>query len=166
MSNDHRTLIPRPAAAAEAREVTAPKRLLAEFPTYRGAEELVDRLSDKEFPVEHCRIVGNGLRSVEDVTGRLTGSRAALAGAASGAWFGLFVGLLLGMFSTGSAWIAVLFGSTVLGAVWMGAFGFLAHWATRGRRDFASTKNLEADSYAVYVDAARADEALRLAGLL
>ena len=142
-----------------------PQRLLAEFPTYPGAEQLVDRLSDKGFPVEHCRIVGNGLRSVEYVTGRLTRGRAALAGASSGAWFGLLFGLLLGLFTHDSSWSAVVAGSTLIGAVWMGLFGFIAHWAMRGRRDFASVSSLEADSYAVYVDAAHADEAVRLAGL-
>ena len=152
-------------AVGDAVTSSGPQRLLGEFPTYAGAEQVVDRLSDKGFPVEHCRIVGNGLRSVEYVTGRLTRSQAGLAGASSGAWFGLLIGLLLGMFSTGSAWLAVLFGSTALGAVWMGAFGFLAHWATRGRRDFASVQSLEADTYAVYVDADHVDEAIRLAGL-
>lgn len=142
-----------------------PQHLLREFPTYAGAEALVDRLSDRGFPVEHVRIVGNGLRSVERVTGRLTSGRAAAAGAASGAWFGLFVGLLLGLFSPDSGWLAVLVGSTLIGAFWGAVFAFLAHRATGGRHDFASVKALEAEQYAVYVDADRADEAIRLAGL-
>ena len=142
-----------------------PQRVVATTPTYASAEEIVDRLADKGFAVEHCRIVGNGLRSVEYVTGRLTRAQAALAGASSGAWFGLLFGLLLGLFTHDSAWFAVVAGSTLIGAVWMGIFGFLAHWATRGRRDFTSMQTLEADSYAVYVDADRADEAVRTAGL-
>ena len=142
------------------------QHLLREFPTYAGAEELVDRLSDKGFPVAHVRIVGDGLRSVEQVTGRLTAGRAATAGAASGAWFGLLFGLLIGLFSPDSSWLPVLLGSTVIGALWGAAFGFLAHRATGGRRDFASVKGLEAERYAVYVDADRADEAIRLAGLI
>lgn len=163
MSNLHSTMMfPQPAVPAT---TTAPQHLLAEFPTYAGAEQLVDRLSDKGFPVEHCRIVGNGLRSVEYVTGRLTSAQAALAGASSGAWLGLLVGLLLGLFSSSSTWLALLVGSTVMGAFWMGAFGFVAHWATRGRRDFSSVRSLEAEKYAVYVNAEHADDAIRLAGL-
>ena len=162
MSNFHAPMFTPGAVPAQAR---GPQRLLAEFPTYPGAEQLVDRLSDKGFPVEHCRIVGNGLRSVEYVTGRWTGAQAALAGASTGAWFGLLIGLLLGMFSDHSTWFAVLVASTAFGAAWMAAFGFIAHWATRGRRDFASVRSLEADSYAVYADATHADEAIRLAGL-
>jgi hypothetical protein len=162
MSNLHATMFAQDAVPAPS---TAPQHLLAEYPTYAGAEQLVDRLSDKGFPVEHCRIVGNGLRSVEYVTGRLTSVQAALAGASSGAWLGLLVGLLVGMFSSSAAWLGLLVASTVMGAFWMGAFGFVAHWATRGRRDFSSVRSLEAEKYAVYVDADRADEAIRLAGL-
>ena len=143
-----------------------PQRQVAMTPTYAGAEEIVDRLADRGFPVEHCRIVGNDLRSVEYVTGRLTRGQAALAGASSGAWFGMLIGLLLGLFTHDSAWFAVVAGSTAIGAAWMGIFGFLAHWATRGRRDFSSVQTLEADSYAVWVDAARADDAIRTAGLI
>lgn len=153
-------------AAQEAASPPRPQHLLGVFPTYAGAEEVVDRLSDKGFLVEHMRIVGNGLRSVEYVTGRMTTRRAAQAGAASGAWFGMLFGLLFGMFSTGTSWLVVLLASTTVGAAWGTAFGFLAQYATRGRRDFASVKGLQADEYAVYVDSKRADEAIRLSGRL
>jgi len=143
-----------------------PQHLLGEFPTYVGAEQVVDRLSDNGFPVVHTRIVGNGLRTVEYVTGRITSGTAAMAGVASGAWFGLFVGLLLSLFSTNSTWIAVLLACAAIGSVWGAAFGFFAHRTIRGRRDFGSVKGLEAEQDAVYVDADRADEAFRLSGLM
>jgi hypothetical protein len=143
-----------------------PQRMIAEFPTYAGAEQVVDRLSDKGFPVQHTRIVGTDLRSVEDVTGRLTTRDATVAGAASGAWLGLLVGFLVGMFSTGSQWFGMLIGSSFTGAVWLGAFGFFAHRVTRGRRDFSSTRKIEAGTYAVFVETAHVDDALRLSGLI
>lgn len=155
-----------PTAGRAPRTATTAQHLLGEFPTYAGAEQVVDTLSDRGFPVEQVRIVGNGLRSVEYVTGRMTTGRAALAGAATGAWLGLLIGLLLALFSPGTAWLGVLLGSTALGAVWGGMLGFLAHLATRGRRDFSSIKGLEAEQYAVYVDASHADDAIRLAGRL
>lgn len=127
-------------------------RVLAEFPTYPEAQRLVDELSDAGFPVEHVRIVGSGIHSVEQVTGRLTKGRAALAGAATGAWMGLFIGLVFGLFAIATAWLSVLLGSVVFGAFWGALFGFVAHWATRGRRDFASIRSLEAEHYAVQVD--------------
>ena len=143
---------------------SVPQHLLGEFPTYSAAERIVDKLSDNGFPVERCRIVGTGLRTVEYVTGRLTSRGATAGGAASGAWFGLLFSLLFGLFAHGSAWFAVLLGSTLISTLWMGLFGYLAHRATRGRRDFQSTKGLEAEQYAVYVDATHADDAIRLAG--
>jgi hypothetical protein len=145
---------------------TAPQQLLQSFPTYVGAERLVDKLSDAAFPVEHLRIVGSGLRSVEYVTGRLTSGRAALAGAATGAWIGLLIGVLIRVFSSGSTSAGNVVASVVIGAAWWAAFGYLAHRATRGRRDFASVKGVEAEQYQVFVDVERADDAIRLGGLL
>ena len=70
-------------------------QVIGSYDTYLEAQRAVDYLSDKQFPVQHVAIVGSDLRMVENVLGRLTRGRAALAGAASGAWFGLFVGVLL-----------------------------------------------------------------------
>jgi hypothetical protein len=141
-----------------------PQQVVAEVPSYAEAERLVDRLSDQGFPVERVRIVGSGVHTVEYVTGRLTTGRAAGAGALSGAWFGLLFGLLIGLFVPGRAWFALLVFSAVIGALWGAVFGFLAHYVTRGRRDFSSVRGLEADRYAIYVDAQNAAEAQRIIG--
>ncbi|GLY47410.1 hypothetical protein Lesp01_10660 [Lentzea sp. NBRC 102530] len=135
--------------------------LLASYPDYLDAQRLVDRMSDDGFPVESVRIIGEGVRTVEQVTGRLTRGRAAVMGAASGAWFGVFIGLLFGLFSTDTAWGWFLAISVVVGAFWGAVFGFVAHWSTRGRRDFASTMTLQARRYEVHVDRERAAEAAR-----
>ncbi len=103
---------------------TAAPLTLARFPSYAGAQHLVDRLADAKFPVERMRIVGNGIRTVETVTGRMTKGRAALYGAGSGAWFGLFIGLLFGLFTIGPAWIGVLLTTVLLGAVFGAIAGF------------------------------------------
>ncbi|MCG8927080.1 general stress protein [Lentzea sp. CC55] len=135
--------------------------LLATFADYLGAQRLVDRMSDDGFPVESVRIVGDGVRTVEQVTGRLTRGRAALAGAASGAWFGVFIGLLFGLFSADTTWVWFVLISLVIGAFWGAVFGFVAHWSTRGKRDFSSVMTLEAQRYEVHVDRERAAEAAR-----
>lgn len=143
--------------------VSAPgaQQLVASFSDYPDAQRLVDRMSDDGFPVEHVRIVGDGVRTVEQVTGRMTRGRAALAGAASGAWFGLLIGLLLGLFAVGPGWLWLLLWGLVTGAVWGAVFGFIAHWATRGQRDFASVMTLQAQRYDVYVDASHSQAAAR-----
>lgn len=136
--------------------------VLQEFDDYAGAQALVDRLSDAGFPVEHVRIVGTGIRTVEQVTGRMTTGRAALYGAGSGAWMGLLIGLIFGLLTEGPAWILVLLISLALGALWGAAFGFIAHRMTQGQRDFSSIQALEAERYAVLVSDQYLEEALRL----
>ena len=132
---------------------------------YLEAQAAVDALSDAGFPVEHVNIVGRDIRIVEDVTGRLTNGKAALNGAAGGAWFGLLLGVLLGIFLPVGSWIALALSAVVFGAIWGAVFGFAGHWATRGRRDFASRQRLEAGRYDILVDSAYADEAARVLGL-
>lgn len=142
-----------------------PTVTVAAYPDYAQAQRAVDYLSDNGFPVEHTAIVGTDLRLVEQVTGRLTTGRAALAGAGSGAWFGLFIGLLFGLFSN-SAWIAVVLTAVVVGALWGAAFGAIAHAMTGGRRDFSSRSYLAAGQYAVAVDADHVDAARNHLGRL
>jgi len=134
---------------------------VATYGDYADAQRAVDYLSDQNFPVEHTAIVGTDLRLVENVLGRLTTGRAALAGAAGGAWFGLFIGLLFGLFSTYN-WFAVVATGLIVGAIWGAIFGAIAHAATRGRRDFTSRSTLQAREYAVTVDAAHAEQARQL----
>ena len=67
ISNDVATVAP-----------TATRRpLTSAFTSYEAAARAVDCLSDQGFPVEHVRIVGIGLRYVEQVSGRLTNGRTA-----------------------------------------------------------------------------------------
>lgn len=136
--------------------------VLQEFDDYAEAQHLVDRLSDAGFPVEHIRIVGTGIRTVEQVTGRMTTGKAALYGAGSGAWAGLLIGLIFGLLTEGPAWILILLISLALGAIWGAAFGFIAHRMTKGQRDFSSIHALEAERYAVLVSDQYLEEALRL----
>ena len=126
---------------------------VATYNSYEDAERAVDYLSDNGFPVENAQIVGSNLHLFEQVTGRVTSGRAALAGAGSGAWFGLFIGLLVGLFTTGPTWAGLVLGGLLIGAVWGAIFGFIAHYAMRGRRDFSSARSLVAERYDVVVTA-------------
>ena len=150
-----------PAQNPGADAAPGPTVAVATYPDYASAQRAVDFLSDNKFPVERTAIVGTDLRLVENVLGRLTTTRAALAGAASGAWFGLFIGLLFGIFSN-SNWFAVILVGLLIGALWGAVFGAIAHAATGGRRDFTSRSSLQARQYAVTVDAEVAGEARAL----
>ena len=136
--------------------------LVASFDRYEDAQEAVDLLSDKGFPVETVQIIGHDVRSQEIVQGRMTKGRAALGGALSGAWFGLLISLLLSLFVTvGSVWGLILT-ALVLGAIWGAVFGFLGHAMTGGRRDFVSTQAMTAARYDVMTIAANVEEATRI----
>lgn len=139
-----------------------PGQVVASYPTYKQAQRAVDHLSDSGFPVEYSAIVGRDLRLVEQVVGRLTKTRATMMGAASGAWFGLFVGTLVTLFVIGPEWIAVTLTAVVIGAVSGAIFGFVAHWATHGQRDFASASAVVADRYDVAVTDAHSERAAQL----
>lgn len=121
---------------------------VAAYSTYLEAQKAVDYLSDNKFPVENVTIVGTDLRMVERVTGRLTYGRVALAGALSGAWFGFFVGLLITLFA-GEAGFQVMFAGIALGAGFGLLFSILSYTFTRGRRDFTSSSQIVAATYAI-----------------
>lgn len=135
---------------------------LATYDDYAAAQRTVDHLSDNEFPVENCMIVGTDLKQVERITGRLTYPKVAAAGAASGVWLGLFVGLVFSFFVEGDVLPMIL--STVLLAVAFSlVWAIIGYAATRGRRDFSSVTSVVATRYEVLVEhkhAARARELL------
>src|ERR671921_2886390 len=114
---------------------------LGVYDKYEDAQKAVDFLSDHEFPVENCMIVGTDLKQVERVTGRLTTGRVALGGLLSGVWMGLFIGLIFSFFGTGSA-VAVILSTVVIGALFGIVWALAGYAATRGRRDFSSVSRI------------------------
>jgi hypothetical protein len=144
----------------------APKTTIATYGSYAEAEQAVDFLSDHEFPVERVAIVGTGLKTVEQVAGRLTVGKAALAGAGQGAMIGLLFGLLFGIFFSGPAFFGVILYGLVAGAVFGAVLGALYQAAQGGRRDFASVRGMEAERYEVQVEHEFSARAKQLLGEL
>ena len=138
------------------------RQSVASYKTYDDAQRAVDHLSDSDFPVASTAIVGSDVRIVEQVTGRLTSGRAALAGAGTGALWGLFIGMLVGLFTTDSEWLGLVSGGLIIGAVWGALFGVVFYWATEGRRDFTSDRRLVANRYDVMVTDEHAERARTL----
>ena len=135
-------------------------QVVGTYDTYVEAQRAVDFLSDEQFPVQHVSIVGSDLKMVENVLGRLTRGRAALAGAASGAWFGLFVGVLLSLFaSKNTNGFGLVIAALLYGAVFGAIFGFVGHALSGGKRDFTSRSKIVASSYDVHCTWAEADKA-------
>lgn len=133
---------------------------IASYRSYAEAEHAVDSLSDRGVDVERMAIVGKGLRSVEQVTGRMTPGRAALVGLAEGSLIGMIFALLFGLFFDGPAFGYLLLYSVVTGGLLGTGIGLLAYaMDSDGRRDFVSETSIAADRYEIQADEGMAAEA-------
>ena len=130
----------------------AARTTVATYGSYPEAERAVDFLSDKGFPVERAAIVGTGLKTVEQIAGRLTTGRAAVLGASQGAMVGLLFGLLFGLFFDGPTFFGVVAYGLIAGIIFGASFGAIGQAMQRGRRDFASVTGMQADHYELQVD--------------
>ncbi|WP_457962990.1 ECF transporter S component [Arthrobacter sp. D1-29] len=149
-----------PNGADEARTVPTGDTV-GSYTSYLDAQKAVDYLADQQFPVHMVSIVGNELKMVERVTGRLSYPRVALSGALSGMWFGLFVGVLLSFFAPSPGYFSILT-SVLMGAAFFMLFGIVTYAMQRGKRDFTSTSQVVATTYDVVVSVEAAHEARRL----
>lgn len=148
-----------PAPATDSRS----RVTIASYSSYGAAERAVDWLSDQGYAVEHVAIVGKGLRSVEQVTSRMSGGRAALIGAGQGALLGSLFALLFGLFFSGPDFGGLLLYSVVVGSLFGCTIGLFTYGlGSDGQRDFVSDMSIEADHYEIQADNGVAQEAKRL----
>lgn len=128
--------------------------IVSTYDNYHDAQLAVDTLARASFPVARLSILGNDIRSVERVTGKLTYGRVALMGALSGVYLGLFFALILFVFQPDNAGIAGVFvAALAMGAGFGMLFGVLSYALNRNRRDFSSVMQLVATRYDVITDA-------------
>lgn len=125
------------------------------FDGYPAAQEAVDSLADRGYPVERLYVVARDLVLVE----RVTGHRGTWRATAEGAWTGALVGAALGFFFGLFEWVEPLVSALVLalwgivlGAVIGAVVGGAGHWALGGRRDFSSVTSMEAGRYDLMAD--------------
>lgn len=153
----------RPASAMSSAQRV--RRAVASFIRHADAEAAVEYLATHNFPVERTAIVGEDVRLIEQVVGRVSYGRAALHGAGSGAVPGILIGWLFGVFdwfhpviaSIALALYGLLFGA-VIGAL----LGVLFHALQHGRRDFVAVQTMLPSRYELMVDDEVADHAARL----
>ena len=135
---------------------------ISTYDTYQNAQLAVDALARANFRVNQVAIVGNDIRSVERVTGKLTWGRVALMGALSGMYLGLFLSLIL-MIVNPSSGIGGVFGAAIaIGAGFGRLFGGLTHSINRNRRDFSSVMQIVAGRYDLVTDPELVHEARRI----
>jgi len=135
---------------------------LGVFERYDEAQRAVDYLSDEDFPVENCMIVGTDLRQVERVTGRLSTGRVAAGGLLSGIWLGLFVGLIFALFATSGDALTTVLACVGYGAVFGLVWALIGYALARGRRDFTSVSQVVATRYEVLTEHKYAEQAREL----
>lgn len=126
---------------------------------YADAQAAVERLAQSDFPLKSVSIVGSDLKTVEQVTGRRSYGRAALAGALSGLWLGLFFGLLLVLLSPTTTTPLFIGAAALIGAGFGLFFNIAVYSINRRRRDFTSVMQVVASTYSVIVEAGDAARA-------
>jgi hypothetical protein len=132
--------------------------------TYADAVTAVDALADAHFAVEQVAIVGRGVRTVEDVTGRYGPSRALASTTLTGGLIGLLFGILFdwwGAVTSEVDWGWLALEGVVYGAL-AGLIVGLLFQAAGPRRDFSSNRTVEADRYEVTLTGGNRAEALRI----
>ena len=125
---------------------------VASFPTYEAAQKAVSTLIAGDVPARDIAIVGQGLRSVERVTGRLGYAAAARSGAINGLLLGLLFSAILVIGSPTvpiQAFVGVLFVGIAIGML----LSIVTYSFVRRRRDYASIMQVVADHYEVTVTA-------------
>ena len=136
---------------------------VASFATYERAQKAVSTLIAADVPARDISIVGQGLRSVEKVTGRLGYAAAARSGAINGLLLGLLFSAIL-VIGTPSvpiqAFVGVLFVGIAIGML----LSIITYSFVRRRRDFASVTQVVADSYEVTVAAGSVQRARQVLG--
>ncbi len=141
---------------------TASRHTVASYSSYADAQKAVDYLSDNNFAVERTAIVAEGLKFVEQVTGRLNWGRVISTAASSGALTGVLIGLLLGLLFPVTPLLNIVLYGLVVGIIISILFGVIGYAMSAGRRDFSSVGGMQADTYNVMVDADVAEEAERV----
>lgn len=136
---------------------------VASFPTYEAAQKAVSSLIAADIPAREIAIVGQGLRSIERVTGRLGYAAAARSGAINGLLLGLLFSAILVIGSPSvpiQAFVGVLFVGIAIGML----MSLVTYSFVRRRRDYASVMQVVADHYEVTVISASVHRARQVLG--
>ncbi|MGY1550904.1 general stress protein [Microbacterium sp. A588] len=117
---------------------------------YEAAQKTVSQLISAEIPARDIAIVGQGVRTVERVTGKLGYASAARSGAVNGVLIGLLLSAIL-VIGNPDAPIQLFVGFLFIGVAIGMLLSLVTYAIVRRRRDFASVTQLAADHYEVTV---------------
>ncbi len=137
--------------------------VIASFTEYDSAVAFVENLIAKDFPPGAIAIVGNDLRSVERVRGRISYSSVAIRGAVNGAWLGFIIGFLF--FPT---MLTSVQGTATMALVGCGVgilLNVIRYSLARKKRGFVSVAQFVAKQYQVQVSGDLVGQANQISGL-
>ncbi len=140
-------MLNRPADSRDEGEIVASTR------DYEGAQKTVSKLIAEEVPARDIAIVGQSVRTVERITGRLGYAAAARSGAVNGVLIGLFLSAIL-VIGNPDVPIQLFVGFVFIGVALGMLLSLVTYAIVRRRRDFASVTQFAADHYEVRVQAA------------
>ena len=129
---------------------TAVGETVASVPGYEAAQKTVSQLIAADVPARDIAIVGQGVRTIERVTGRLGYAAAARSGAVNGVLIGLLLSAIL-VIGNPDAPIQLFVGFVFIGVALGMILSLVTYAIVRRRRDFASVTQLAADHYEVTV---------------
>lgn len=117
---------------------------------YEAAQKAVSALIAGEIPARDIAIVGQGVRTIERVTGKLGYATAARSGAVNGVLIGLLLSAIL-VIGNPDAPIQLFVGFVFIGVAIGMIMSLVTFAIVRRRRDFASITQMAADHYEVTV---------------
>ncbi|CAH0131515.1 hypothetical protein SRABI121_00780 [Microbacterium sp. Bi121] len=129
---------------------TAVGETVASVREYEAAQKTVSKLIAADVPARDIAIVGQSVRTIERVTGRLGYAAAARSGAVNGVLIGLLLSAIL-VIGNPDAPIQLFVGFVFIGVALGMILSLVTYAIVRRRRDFASVTQLAADHYEVTV---------------
>ncbi|WP_336645061.1 general stress protein [Microbacterium sp. USHLN186] len=137
--------------------------VIASTKDYEAAQKIVSKLIAGEVPARDIAIVGEGVRTVERVTGKLGYAAAARSGAMNGVLIGLLLSAIM-LFGTPDAPISLFLGFILIGVALGMIMSLVMYSIVRRRRDFASMMQMLADHYEVRVQPSSLTKARGIVG--
>lgn len=137
--------------------------MVASMRDYEAAQKAVSTLIAGEVPARDIAIVGQSVRTIERVTGRLGYAAAARSGAINGVLIGLFLSAIM-LFGNPEAPISLFLGFIFIGVALGMIMSLVTYSIVRRRRDFASVTQMAADHYEVFVQPSSLAKARQLLG--
>jgi len=130
---------------------------------YESAQKTVSKLIAEEVPARDIAIIGQSVRTVERITGRLGYAAAARSGAINGVLIGLFLSAIL-VLGNPDVPMQLFVGFVFIGVALGMLLSLVTYAIVRRRRDFASVTQFAADHYEVTVQPASVAKAKKVLG--